>query len=380
MTGVSCHSEGMTDVARGMPDTALAHHIAANYSPDEYPALAHQIAAWSATRPLAGLTVLDATPVFTNTLVKYLALQVAGAQVTVSAHRAIPGDPAVIAALPTFDIAVADEVMLGHETFDIVSDCAGTHSDVSSRYGYVELTRSGVAVYSESQRPVFVADAGRIKRIETSLGTGDGYVRGMAAVGHPIPPNQENGAPKVVVFGGGKVGSGVAHACATAGAHVVVVDPGSPALTAGIRRVLPIDSAAVQDALAGAWCVVAATGITAALEPWAEQLLASGALLANMGATDEFGPRVPTEAVLHDKVAVNFVLDEPTRLRYLDPTMALTNAGAVELRQGRVPPGPNLPPAALEDELLDVVRHHGAVAAELHDFDSVAPSSSVHLP
>ena len=105
-----------------------------------------------------------------------------------------------------------------------------------------------------------------------------------------------------------------------------------------------------------------------------------GRVLLPQARTDEFGPRVPTEAVLHDKVAVNFVLDEPTRLRYLDPTMALTNAGAVELRQGRVPPGPNLPPAALEDELLDVVRHHGAVAAELHDFDSVAHSSSVHLP
>lgn len=384
VAGVSCHSGTMTDVPLepyesdtpvGMPDSALAKHVQAAYSPAEYPALAHQITAWSRSQPLAGLTVLDATPVFTNTLAKYLALQVAGAEVTVSAHRAIPGDPVVIAALPAFGVAVADEETLRSETFDIVSDCAGTHSDVGSRFGYVELTRSGVAVYAESPRPVFVADSGRIKRIETSLGTGDGFVRGMAALGHPIPHGPQAEAPKVVIFGGGKVGSGVAAACAAIGAHVVVIDPDTPALTSEVRRISPDDAEAVQDELATAWCVVAATGITAALQPWAQPLLASGALLANMGATDEFGPTVPASRVLHSKVAVNFVLDEPTRLRYLDPTMALTNAGAVELRHGRVPAGPSLPPTALEDELLDAVRQHGAVAAELSNLVPVAPSN-----
>ena len=365
----------------GMPDTALARVVADTYSPDEYPALAHQITTWSNSRPLAGLRVLDATPVFTNTLVKYLALQAAGAEVTVSAHRAIPGDPAVIAALPGYGIPVADEATLRTTQFDIVSDCAGTHSDVPSRFGYVELTRSGVEVYAGSPHPVFVADAGRIKRIETSLGTGDGFVRGMAALGHPIPAGVTGAhhsagqttmsgrhgsqAPLVVIFGGGKVGSGVTAACRARDARVVVVDPHETHLPPGVARITPDDDDALGRALAEAWCVVAATGLTAALQPWAEALQHSPALLANMGATDEFGPHVPTNAVLHDKVAVNFALAEPTLLRYLDPTMALTNAGAVELRAGRVPPGANLPPTALEDELLSVVAEHGRVAGEL---------------
>lgn len=343
-----------------MPDSTLARVVTSRYSPDEYPALAHQIGAWQATRPLAGLTVLDATPVFANTLVKYLALQVAGADVTVSAHRAIPGDPAVIAALADYGIAVADEEVLRTGTFDIVSDCAGTHSAVASRFGYVELTRSGVAVYAGSTRPVFVSDAGRIKRIETSLGTGDGFVRAMAALGHAIPRKAS-----IVVFGGGKVGSGVAAACVASGATVAVIDTEETPQPTGVGHIHAADHESVRQSLRSAWCVVAATGITGALEPWAESLLASDALLANMGATDEFGPWVPASAVLHNKVAVNFVLDEPTRLRYLDPTMALTNAGAVELRHGRVPPGPSLPSATLEDELLRAVRNHGAVASEL---------------
>ena len=355
-----------------MPDSPLARVVAATYSPEDYPALANQIATWADARPLAGLSVLDATPVFTNTLVKYLALQAAGAEVTVSAHRAIPGDSAVIDALPDYGIAVADEAMLGTATFDIVSDCAGTHADVSSRFGFVELTRSGVGVYEGSQQPVFIADAGRIKLIETSLGTGDGFVRAMAALGHPLPApagteaHGHDSSPTIVVFGGGKFGSGIVTACLARQAHVLVVDPRDLQLPEGAHLISPSDTAAVAAAIARAWCVVAATGVTTALEPWAAQLSASGALLANMGATDEFGPTIPPARALNDKVAINFALPEPTHLRYLDPTMALTNAGAVELRHGRVPAGPNLPPAHIEDALLDVVRRHGSVAAELN--------------
>lgn len=350
-----------------VPDTPLAQRVAAAYSPEEYPALAHQISAWSVSRPLAGVTILDATPVFTNTLVKYWALQAAGAEVTVSAHRAIPGDLAVIAALPGYGIPVADEPTLRTTAFDVVSDCAGTHSDVASNFGYVELTRSGVPVYASCESPVFIADAGMIKRIETSLGTGDGFVRAMDLLGHRLPTDAS-----VVVFGGGKVGSGVAAACSAQGAEVTVVDPTQTPLPPGVTRISPDEPEFVESALATAWCVVAATGRTAALAPWTDALLASGALLANMGATDEFGSTIPAEAVLHGKVAVNFALDEPTRLRYLDPTMALTNAGAVELRHGRVPPGPHLPTAAIEAELLGIITQHGIVASELPSLEPMA--------
>lgn len=328
------------------------------YPREDFPALNHQIDQWSKTRPLDGAAVLDATPVFGNTLAKYAALVAAGAHVSVSAHRAIPGDPAIISALRSLGIAVVNEDAMTRP-YDLVFDCAGTHTDVPSRYGYVELTRSGVPAYAHSTAPVFVADAGRIKRIETTLGTADGFVRGMQELGSPVTATDT-----VLVFGGGKVGTGVAHGCREVGAEVVLVDP-QPVDLPGVPRLDPGDQEIVSEAIRSASVVVAATGVTAALQPWREALLATPAALANMGATDEFGPHIPASAVLNCKVAVNFVLAEPTRLRYLDPTMALSNAGGLELVRGTVPPGPNDPPAELEEALLDVVRRDGVVAGEL---------------
>ena len=59
----------------------VAAALARDYPPSDCPALSAQHDAWAQTRPLAGLTVLDATPLFRNTRVKHLALQAAGAEV-----------------------------------------------------------------------------------------------------------------------------------------------------------------------------------------------------------------------------------------------------------------------------------------------------------
>jgi adenosylhomocysteinase len=226
----------------------------------------------------------------------------------------------------------------------------------------VELTRSGVARYAGSGHPVFVADSGAIKRIETTLGTSDGFIRAMAHFGHPIP----HGA-HVVCFGLGKVGAGVAHAARQRGARITAFDPAlaNPGGETELRILDPSDREAVLRALDTAWCVVAATGVEAALDGYAEELVESEALLANLGAEDEFGPRVPVERALNGKVAVNFALAEPTRLRYLDATMALSNAGAVEVALGRCEPGLNHPPQPIEARLLGITREHGLIGAEL---------------
>lgn len=337
----------------------LQRVIAVRWSTPEYPALAAQVRNWRETRPLDGLRVLDATPVYENTLPKYAALQAGGAEVTVSAGRGIPGDPHVLARLPEFGIAVAGEADV-RRGFDVVMDCAGTHAAVPSRLGYVELTRSGAPRYADCRQPVLLVDAGDLKRIETSLGTGDGFVRAMAQLDHPVGPGR-----LIVVLGGGKVGFGVASASRAAGAAVTVVDPARVLVPPGAVLIDAGDRTAVTTALAQAWCVVSATGRRHGLAELAGPLTAGTALLANMGAEDEFGPEVPAARVLHAKVPVNFVLAEPTRLRYLDPTMALSNAGATELLDGRVQPGVQVPRPELERGILDVVRDTGAVADEL---------------
>lgn len=337
----------------------LERAICVRWPASEYPALHEQAQLWRQTRPLEGLRVLDATPAYGNTLPKYAALQAGGAQVTVSAGRGIPGDPAVLASLPGLGVDVADEAGL-RQGFDVVLDCAGTHVDVTSQLGYVELTRSGAPRYAGCRQPVLLVDAGDLKRIETSLGTGDGFVRAMTQLNHPVGPGRA-----IVVLGGGKVGFGVAAASHAAGAAVTVVDPARVPTPPGVTLLDARGRAAVTAALAQAWCVVSATGRRHGLADLAEPLTTGGALLANMGAEDEFGPEVPAARVLHAKVPVNFVLAEPTRLRYLDPTMALSNAGVQELLDGRIRPGVQVPRPELERGILAVVLDTGAVADEI---------------
>ena len=66
------------------------------YNINEYPALDQQFIIWNRTKPLAGVRILDGTPVFTNTLLKYINLLAAGAELTVGYSENIPYDPSVV--------------------------------------------------------------------------------------------------------------------------------------------------------------------------------------------------------------------------------------------------------------------------------------------
>ena len=61
-------------VSAVMLSDILASRVAQAYASNEYPVLLNQYEVWANTRPLAGLRVLDATPVFENTLAKHAAL------------------------------------------------------------------------------------------------------------------------------------------------------------------------------------------------------------------------------------------------------------------------------------------------------------------
>lgn len=326
-----------------MPDVhALRELIDAAYQPSDYPALAWQAQAWEKTRPLAGLRIIDASPVFRNTLTKYLPLLVAGADLTVALSPLLPHDPDMVPVLGRLGIPVI--AAQDATQFDVVIDCAGVLATCDSRLGYVELTKSGEHVYAGRGQTVFLVDDSEVKLIETVLGTGDGFVRGLAHFGYDDLTDR-----RIVVFGGGKVGRGAALGARAAGARVIVVDPDqSVSAPAGCELVHePVD-------LLDVWCVVSATGVAGALAPLADALRDSGAVLANLGAEDEFGPAMPADRVLNGKAPVNFALTEPTQLRFIDPTMALDNACALELLRGGHPPGLNPPPRPVEDEILKI--------------------------
>lgn len=339
----------------------LARNLARRYHADQYPALLAQAELWARHQPLAGISVLDATPVFTNTTAKHVALLAGGAKLTVSTPPGLPADPdvaATLAALGVPVIAGPDDPRAG--SYDVILDCAGLHSQLPSRYGYAELTRSGITAYRSCHQPVVSIDDSPIKLVETALGTGESFLRAASALGHPMPLGAT-----VVLFGAGKVGRGVVAAVTRAGGQVIVVDEPDTPVPGGIRRISLHHHGEVAAALARCWCVVTATGVPGAAATFAAELMAGDALLANMGVADEFGPAVPPERVLNAKAPVNFVLAEPTLMQYMDPVMALHNAAAPALLAGGLGPGIQRPDAATEDEIMAEVLARGVLAGEL---------------
>ncbi len=339
--------------------------ISPSYLPEEYPACHNQAEAWALTRPLEGLLVLDATPVYRNTLVKYRALIAAGARLTVGLSPIMAHDKKIVRILVELGIPVVDATG-EKQTFDLILDCAASFSTWEARLGYAELTRSGEKEYAQVRKPVFMADSSLIKRIETVLGTGESYFRSMAQLGF-----SEWKGKRIVVFGSGKVGSGLIWYAALKGAVVTVVtDPQT--VSKGLRHSITLlidqhDREAISKAVTLADAVVSATGVKDALaESCApEVFIHSHALLANMGVHDEFGTEVPKERVLRNKATLNFMLDEPTHLKYIDATFALHNAGAVYLCQKGLSAGLITPPQELEEEILSVTRERGCITAEL---------------
>lgn len=339
--------------------------IASTYRNEEYPVSLHQTKKWGESLPLKGLTVLDATPVFRNTLVKHRALMAAGAEPIVGISDVMPRDEKITELLRSSGIRVihAKEEPI---PVDIIMDCAAAFSSWQPRIGFVELTRSGVEKFGRVDKPVFVADNGRIKRIETCLGTGESYFRAMRKLGY----EQWNGR-KLVVFGSGKVGTGIITYARKLGAEVTVVTIPESAAERIKKLSTEIidyrDSKRVAEAVKEAYAVVTATGVANALEGHCpmEALINSPALLANMGVEDEYGASIPKERVLMEKKTLNFILDEPTHLKYIDATMALHNEGALYLATHPSAQGLIEPPAELEKELLDICRLNGCISDEL---------------
>ena len=340
----------------------LRHH----YRPEEYPALHDQITHWQKTRPLAGLRLLDATPLYRNTLIKHLALWAAGAELSIGLSDLIQYDPTIATLIRTSGGRIHHASTPTDESFDLILDCAGAFASWKASIGYVELTRSGVSRYNSCEKPVYVADSGRIKRIETMLGTGESYFRAMNRLGYRDWEDRS-----MVIFGSGKVGSGLILYAHRAGACITVVtDPETldPSLRPYVAHLIDYrNSSAVGNAVRSAYAIVTATGQASVFQQGcpAADWQASSALMANMGVEDEFGPQIPPERVLNRKETLNFTLDEPTHLKYIDATMALHNEGALYLLQHPEAQGLLNPDPDTEERLLQISRENGIAGEEI---------------
>lgn len=366
------------------------------YEKNEYPALVALQSEWSETRPFEGLRVLVATPIYRNTMTQYRALVAGGAELLVGLSGM--NDPDVVDFMGEWGVSVVTpaemlEAESRGEFVDLVLDCAGPFAGLHPKIGFVELTRSGVQYYKDAKKPVFVADSGIVKRIETSLGTGDGYFRALEKLG--FGGNFEG--KKLLVFGSGKVGSGIALQGVRRGCCVTVVtdlkrlaqsenakNVSNPENSAnsmpagdfsavleqnGVDVVDCHDYAAVAALIEKADFVVTATGVAGALNApeLKKSLLSTKAVLANMGVEDEYGEAIPAEKVLNAKGPLNFILEEPTHLKYIDTSLALHAALAELLVQEAATLGDGLhfPPQELEQRLLSIAIQNGVIGPEI---------------
>ncbi len=409
------------------------------YEKNEYPALAALESEWAYTRPFEGLRVLVATPIYRNTMTQYRALLAGGASILVGFSGM--NDPEVAEFLKDWGISVVTpaemlEAESRGEFVDLVLDCAGPFAGLHPKIGFVELTRSGVQYYQNAKKPVYVADSGIVKRIETSLGTGDGYFRALEKLGFgknaPDAGENASGAgfegKKLVVFGSGKVGSGIALQGVRRGCAVSVVTDlnrftnlenatksalssagSAESGTVGVAKTMPAgdfsavleqngvnvvdchEYAAVSVLIENADFVVTATGVKNALAApeLTATLLSTSAILANMGVEDEYGEAIPAEKVLNAKGPLNFILEEPTHLKYIDTSLAL-HAALAELlvkeaktaigdcatfdKATENAAGLRFPPQELEQRLLSIAIQNGVIGPEICGMLGFSPS------
>ena len=339
----------------------LKAYLLQHYPAEEWPTLLEQAESWAASRPLEGLNILDATPIFHNTLAKYLALLSAGAAVFLP-HKPILCDPAALRLAESFGIRRAEK---SRTDFDIILDCAGQFNRLHPRLGFCELTRSGVSRLERVHHPVFVADAGRIKRIETSLGTGHGFFCALEKLGY-----KDLAGKALVVVGYGKVGRGVVNYGLDRRMRVTVADIRDvrEELPEGVRYVGMDDSAALTAAITRSWCTVTCSGKINALRRRidASAVHNSPALLANLGVEDEFGADIAPERVLNRKAPLNFILEEPTAMCFIETTMALHNACALDLLTADLPHRLMSPPPDVEERLLHIAATRGHIGPAIN--------------
>lgn len=310
------------------------------YPANKAPFMHKQFAQWKKTRPLEGLKVLHHVPLVPNTLLKIACLVIAGAEVVVSNPSFISPDPIAIAALKKAGISYVEKIeQLKDESFDLYFDCGAELYRTLSfpRLGAVELTATGDQFYRKSilKIPVINIDASLTKQMETLFGCVESAPRAIAQL-----TGCDVAKKTWLIFGFGKVGRGVAYYCVKNNVNFMIADTESQARSFaesfGIKTLDSNNKSILQNALMQAEIIVTATGKKGFLSQYPKAWFQKK-ILANMGAEDEYGDQFHQDEVLNHKKPVNFVLDEPTSIEYIDPTFYAHNIAALELLNNDLP-------------------------------------------
>lgn len=309
----------------------------------DYPFLLELSSTWTARRPLEGLRVLHNIPLTHETMLKLEPLYRAGADVTVT-HLDLPGLEPKQECVDLLREAGAD-VEIDHSKiqgeYDFALDCCAqipAMENVTIRKGYVELTQSGTPVYStlETDLPIYSIDESKLKCLEGMFGTGEACVR---AIKQFVETDLKD--KKFVLFGYGKVGRGIVRYLLPEAASITVVDTNDTyleqAAAAGLTAVKNTEKQKILEAINNSFAVITATGHPSLIEEmFAPSDIADNIHLINMGADDEYGDSFPAERIVARKAPLNFMLDAPTTIYFIDPIFMAHNRLCEYILKGQV--------------------------------------------
>lgn len=342
--------------------------------PGDHPFLARQAGEWAASRPLQGLSVLHNLAITCETLQKLEPLLLAGAEVTVT-HLALPGLPPrqdCVAVLREAGVTVETDHARLAGRFDFALDCCAqipAMAGVEIVRGYVELTQSGNEVYRAlpTELPVYSVDRSKLKCLEGMYGTGEACVRALKQFVVP-----ELAGRRFLLIGFGKVGRGIAKHLLREGAEVTVCDADAGARALAVRRghaaLEAVPGQALLDAINASFGVIMATGGEGLLSRLAApEAIDPAVRLINMGADDEFGPAYPPERVVGEKAPINFLLDSPTAMFFIDPIFAAHNRCCLDILTARDRGFTPLPADMDLPWVEEWSRRYGIDTADIHE-------------
>jgi adenosylhomocysteinase len=310
-------------------------------------------------RPLAGVRVVISHLLAWNSLSMVEALWRAGARLVLCNGYPSPRTDALFAELEhnAWPVLPIEQAVRSGDYF---VDAGGVLGRLWTPRAAAEITRTGELYYAEVPCPVISIDRSRVKRFEDYLGTGESFVRAW----REVMPRDPLAGKRLVQFGYGKVGRGVAQHARRAGMTVTIVDPDTAARAraekAGLFALDNQASPGLRHALARADVVIGVTGVPGAVGRTvpADWLRANRPALVNIGF-DEFGPAFgEAEYAGGRSIPINFNLARPTRNCYIDPALAaqVLAVEALVCHADEFPVGIHSLPAEIDRWVLDTWR------------------------
>lgn len=309
----------------------------------------------SKTKPYEGLNIIQNIPITFETLEKVKSLKDSGCSLTLSCPTFMEAKAGPLKQLEEWGIPVIKDHTSIQEEYDIILDCAGELAQIPTpRIGIVELTRTGEHKYLKHtpNRPVISVDSSKLKDLEAILGTGDACLRSLEKF---IPVNLKDA--KIALFGFGKIGQGIFRSLSTKTQKVFIIEKPekieSISKSSSLELISCLDKSLVEQALYESKIVITATGVKNTVSDLElNPSCLKDKYLVNMGGEDEFGENILSEKKLFDGKPINFFLDSPTELKYLDPVFYGHNLGVDLLLNFKYPSGLSAFPKFIAEEAV----------------------------